>query len=477
MPPCSQVHELRNGLMRGFQLHVLGYTVHHILNRVCTSDRGCPPGSLDSGVDDFVAIFIDDIFGAVSEEKDVVELSKKTKETRRSMSYESFTKLARVLTPSIMSTGILVPLKDAMSTSESAPITKKFADITRCLVAGIIANELFTPVELITWSQGLITDNMALSQQGKIKASGVKAMKESIYILAPTKRRDRTPDACFNTNAHLLVEMGLALVLARCKRGSLDYSGDVAIRTALNDLVPALLDGLHSKYNRILILSLKVFALLLQQCGRPADVALPSSAPMDPAPMDPAAAASSASSVKDEDQDSGGRQRAIIYGSKKGGDNGRGSGHRGKKGRGNGSAHSEKRGDALSEIDALCTIPRAKAATSHVTSRVFKLIRRSGASAASMELNQACFHVAAVIVRDCMWQPLTQAQVKVLLSFIEMDLDATNKQRNAFLVLKSIIKRQVVVAEVYDIMDSVLELMVRSPSPVTRRLSQQVRAK
>lgn len=82
--------------------------------------------------------------------------------------------------------------------------------------------------------------------------------------------------------------------------------------------------------------------------------------------------------------------------------------------------------------------------------------------------------MAAVIVRDCMWQPLTPSQIKVLLSFLEMDLEVMDKQKNAFMVLKAIIRRQVVVAEVYDVMDSVMELMVRSSSVLTRRYSQQV---
>lgn len=51
-----------------FQLHVLGYTVHTVLDNMVDK---CEPGALDDCMEEMVNIFIDDIFGTVGEEKDV----------------------------------------------------------------------------------------------------------------------------------------------------------------------------------------------------------------------------------------------------------------------------------------------------------------------------------------------------------------------------------------------------------------------
>ena len=40
----AMVRALKGGLTRGYQLHVLGFTAHHILNAL---ESACPPGSLD----------------------------------------------------------------------------------------------------------------------------------------------------------------------------------------------------------------------------------------------------------------------------------------------------------------------------------------------------------------------------------------------------------------------------------------------
>jgi hypothetical protein len=88
-------------------------------------------------------------------------------------------------------------------------------------------------------------------------------------------------------------------------------------------------------------------------------------------------------------------------------------------------------------------IPKLKAATEHVAKRVFKLIRRSGASQATVDLNRACFSVAAVIVRHCDWFSVSEGQVRVLLSFVQADLEVDDKQKNAFQVLRSVIARKV----------------------------------
>lgn len=233
-----------------------------------------------------------------------------------------------------MTKGVLVPLKDAMATSASATATRKFAEIIRCLVLGINGNKSFAPEDSITWATTLVKENIILAQQGKIKATGVKGTQESIYLLVKETRRDKGPEACFNTNAHLLVEMGLSLVLTLFKHGKIRKS-DQGMLTKADNMIPSLMDGLHSKYNKIIILSMKVISFILPLSG--------------------------GGGGGDGD---GGVQEDDVTGSiadTKIGPN----------------ANGTTIGDDVTHISRT---PQAKECTAHVTSRVFKLIRRSGAS-------------------------------------------------------------------------------------------------
>ena len=84
-------------------------------------------------------------------------------------------------------------------------------------------------------------------------------------------------------------------------------------------------------------------------------------------------------------------------------------------------------------------LPLTCAALPQIATRVFKLMRRAGSSQAALELNQACFKVAAVLVRDCPWYAMNENQIRVLLSYVQSDLQTSGKQNLAFGVLKAII--------------------------------------
>ena len=101
------------------QLHVLGHTVHAVLDAMSFT---CGAGDLDAAVDDFVAIFVDDIFGLQSEEKEEIKIKSKWREARSTQSYDSFGLLSRVLAPKSFY-NLMEPIKDLMATTESASVS------------------------------------------------------------------------------------------------------------------------------------------------------------------------------------------------------------------------------------------------------------------------------------------------------------------------------------------------------------------
>ena len=69
------IREARHVLRHGYQLHVLGYSVHALLRSVL---EVLTPGSLNDAIDDVIAICLDDIFGFVGDEKEVIIFFKVT---------------------------------------------------------------------------------------------------------------------------------------------------------------------------------------------------------------------------------------------------------------------------------------------------------------------------------------------------------------------------------------------------------------
>ncbi len=63
------IREARHVLRHGYQLHVLAYTVNRILT---TMNKVLSSRALDDAISDINAIAIDDVFGVVADEKEVL---------------------------------------------------------------------------------------------------------------------------------------------------------------------------------------------------------------------------------------------------------------------------------------------------------------------------------------------------------------------------------------------------------------------
>ncbi|CAK7274833.1 U3 snoRNP protein [Sporothrix epigloea] len=123
--------ELRGALTRGYQLHVLSYTVHTLLLAVIPHFA---PGDFDYCVETLMTVVMDDVFGAAGEEKDADEYVSKMKEVKKSKSQDSVELIAKNV--SVSQLGVLVqPLHMLMLER----ITKKTAVKIDTLLARIAA--------------------------------------------------------------------------------------------------------------------------------------------------------------------------------------------------------------------------------------------------------------------------------------------------------------------------------------------------
>ncbi|KAK2753509.1 U3 snoRNP protein [Arachnomyces sp. PD_36] len=128
--------ELRSSLLRGYQLHVLSFTVHSIL--VSTSDH-FKTGDLNHCVGGIVSVVMDDIFGAAGQEKDAEEYISQMKEVKSSKSYDSMELLAKNI--SIRSLADLIrPIQTFLGEKLTAGLVKKIDELLRRIGVGLLRN-------------------------------------------------------------------------------------------------------------------------------------------------------------------------------------------------------------------------------------------------------------------------------------------------------------------------------------------------
>ncbi|EFQ96839.1 U3 snoRNP protein Utp20 [Nannizzia gypsea CBS 118893] len=128
--------ELKGALSRGYQLHVLSFTVHSIL--VATADE-FEVGALDQDLRILGEIIMDDIFGTVGQQKDAEEYVSKMKEVKSSKSYDSAELLAK--NASIRHVYDLVqPIQLLLQEKLTSSLVGKIDELLRRIGIGLLRN-------------------------------------------------------------------------------------------------------------------------------------------------------------------------------------------------------------------------------------------------------------------------------------------------------------------------------------------------
>ncbi|ETS87401.1 hypothetical protein PFICI_01229 [Pestalotiopsis fici W106-1] len=128
--------ELRGALTKGYQLHVLSYTMHTILVQVIPEFQ---PGDLDYCLDKIVAVIMDDIFGAVGQEKDAEEYISKMKEVKSSKSQDSMELIARTASISHL-VELVRPLQALLMEKLDLKMVRKIDDLLNRIANGLLGN-------------------------------------------------------------------------------------------------------------------------------------------------------------------------------------------------------------------------------------------------------------------------------------------------------------------------------------------------
>lgn len=146
--------ELRGALARGYQLHVLSYTMHSIL--VATTPE-YSPGDLDYCLPSIVAIIMDDIFGATGQEKDAEEYVSKMKEVKSSKSQDSMELIATTATLSRL-TDLVRPIQVLLKEKLNLKMVRKIDELLNRIGSGLLKNSAAQSQDSLVFCWEVIQD-------------------------------------------------------------------------------------------------------------------------------------------------------------------------------------------------------------------------------------------------------------------------------------------------------------------------------
>ncbi|KAK2574916.1 hypothetical protein KPH14_002607 [Odynerus spinipes] len=385
--------ELNSLLTKGFQVHVLAYTIHSVLVVLKPHFQKC---DIDKNMQSILSVCKIDLFGLSAEEKEVIGIVKNFSEAKSTKSYDIFHIMAEFVTESCL-LDLLMPLKDVLLKTHSHKMVQKVVECLKNIVIGL-ADNTFIPLEqMLTFLNGIVTESipelMATTKNPKLTPKEAEArsrQKPDCFIIAPEPKNKMGIKAVAktttDTNAHIMVEFGLKLYHIFLKREKISSA---EFKPYLEPLVSILANCLKSQHVKLCSLALQCLNWTLK--------------------MDLAAV------------------RELI---------------------------------------------------SDICTSIFDILHKYAAAGLSkgdnFDLVMTAFKCMSVLVRDVKHFTISTDQLKILLLYAEQDLHDSDKQATAFGLLKAIIKRKLVVPEMYTVMEKVAALSITSELEHVRLQSRNV---
>ncbi|KAI9139232.1 armadillo-type protein [Paraphysoderma sedebokerense] len=260
------VRELQTSLIWGYQLHVLGFTIHSLLSNLVPTIK---TGEIDYCLDDVVRILVRDTFGLVGQDKDNEEYVKKMKETKAARGLESWELVSKVVT--LKSIGaLLMPIKSVLTETADSNTAKKVDDTLNRISIGLHSNSDIDLQELLIFIHGLVTENLSLSRSGKKEKHNPSKLEKTYMVYVSSKAETDH----FAVQAHKFVDFGLMLLESALKKEKFDVKNETHL-SMLDPFVDILGDALDSKYTSILLRSIKSLSILSRMPLSQLNTALP----------------------------------------------------------------------------------------------------------------------------------------------------------------------------------------------------------
>ncbi|KAI7792184.1 putative small subunit processome component 20-like protein [Triplophysa rosa] len=257
------LREMKSVLVKGYQVHVLTFTLYHLLSILSPSLTG---GDLDPCMDMLITIFNNELFGDVAEEKDIKGIVSKVMEARHNKSFDSYELMARFCSQERI-VHLIIPLKEILENTVSLKVSKRVHAVFKRIVAGLLLNKSMSPQSILLLSHGLVSQSLPLitskNKEKILPPPDPRLPPPSCLLLPPTPKRGGVRAAINSkTNTHILVETGLSLLYCSLKTSKVN-SSVVSVKEMLDPFVSLLLDCLSSMHVKVITEALQAFVWIL----------------------------------------------------------------------------------------------------------------------------------------------------------------------------------------------------------------------
>jgi U3 small nucleolar RNA-associated protein 20 len=242
--------ELKSALFRGYQLHVLGYTLHSLLVHLSPNF-----GELDTCTKQIVDLLVDDIFGVTGAEKESEGYINNMKEIRTSKSYDSFEILASVA--SVESLGlVLQPLKSMLYDLATTKETRKMIEVLRRIELGLLRSKGTESGRLFDFCLSFFKH----VQSELISSSQPSEVRPANQFIVDLKFKRKYEISHFRANAPIVLRFSLNTMAALSKK-----TESLLNPERMTALIPILGDCLMSDTDELRIASLRLLGRMISQ--------------------------------------------------------------------------------------------------------------------------------------------------------------------------------------------------------------------
>ncbi|KAK9671440.1 hypothetical protein RND81_12G030400 [Saponaria officinalis] len=246
-------------LKRGFELHVLGYTVNFILSKSLQNSVG---GELDYCVDDLLNVASNDIFGEVAEQKEVDKIASKMKETRKQMSFETLKLIAQNVTFKTHHLKLLSPVTAHMQKHLTPKVKSKLETMLTHISHGVERNISVDQTDLFIFIYSLIDDWLCEETRKREIAVADRSDKEK-----QQEGSSKTVMKCYTGTdsrcSYLIAVFALGMFHNRMRNIKLNRDKDQVL-SMLDPFIKLLTSCLSCKYEEIIAATLKCFFPLVR---------------------------------------------------------------------------------------------------------------------------------------------------------------------------------------------------------------------
>lgn len=250
------IRELKAALTRGSQIHVLSYTVHHVLMSL---SEVLQHGDMDDCAHIIVKITMEDIFGMAGQEKDAEGYTSKMKEVKFNKSYDTGEIMAANINLSTFAT-LLAPVKALLMERLALKSQKKLDELLRRYALGLNHNEESSSVDVLKLCHEIYTqsETEALASKRSGKRVSPKSEKEEFFLISLNAKTARvhTENSLFVST---MQKFSLDLL-----RTALSRNQNLLNVAYLEGFIPLLKDTLNSENEGVLISTLRVLIIFVK---------------------------------------------------------------------------------------------------------------------------------------------------------------------------------------------------------------------